>query len=92
MTQLGFRVKAEIRGAQPMHPEYPLLPGDLLVRTPDGTFMKEAPGLAVGGFTLSPEQESDLEIVHFTRLGLAYDVRPFAPGHCCDLCEKAGRE
>lgn len=45
----------------PTHPLghiYPLLPGDVLTRADDGTYMKHAPGLGVFGFTLASE---DLE-------------------------------
>jgi hypothetical protein len=70
----GFRVTSTIEGAHPQHEAYPLLPGDLLVRELDGTWMKEAPGLAVGGFVLTAEQEAGLQRILFARAGLAYAV------------------
>lgn len=74
----GFRVTETIDGAHPLHPKYPLLPGDLLVRDAGGTWAKEAPGLAVIGFELTPEQEAALQPVQFSRAGLAYSVIPSA--------------
>lgn len=73
-TNEGFRVVAEIRGAHPTLPNYPLLPGDLIVRDDDGTWGKEAPGLAVNGFILTPAQEAELEAVRFACHGLSYSV------------------
>lgn len=71
----GFRVVEAIENAHPLHGEaYPLLPGDLLVREPSGTWAKEAPGLGVCGFVLTVEQEASLEPVGFTRSGLNYHV------------------
>ena len=70
----GCRVVREIAGANRTHPTYPLLPGDLLVQQADGSWMKEAPGLAVGGFVLTPEEVADLQPVGFLRAGLAYTV------------------
>lgn len=72
----GSRVTTTIEGAHPTIKDYPLLPGDLLTREPGGTWMKEAPGLAVGGFELSKEQEAALEPVTFTCAGLTYSVTP----------------
>jgi hypothetical protein len=71
----GFRVTETIEGAHPKHTDYPLLPGDLLVRA-DGTWWKEAPGLAVGGFVLSEAQEATLKPVKFGSAGLDYWVNP----------------
>lgn len=73
----GFKVTETIEGAHPLLPNYPLLPGDLLVQDSGGTFMKEAPGIAVGGFQLSHEDILDrLEEVEFTRHGLEYTLGP----------------
>jgi hypothetical protein len=47
-------------GVHPIHTEYPLLPGDVLTRTPDGTYCKHT-GLGIQGFTLSPEQAAKLK-------------------------------
>lgn len=67
----GYVVSEQIDGANPLHPKYPLLPGDLLVR--DGaTWMKDAPGLAVGGFVLTEEQVATLRRVEFVVHGLTY--------------------
>lgn len=35
--------------------KYPILPGDVLSREADGTYMKHAPGLAVGGLEIPDE-------------------------------------
>ena len=74
MSAEGYRVTETIDGAHPTLRDYPLLPGDLLVRDPDGSWAKEAPGLAVGGFALTPEQEATLERVEFDRYGLNYSI------------------
>lgn len=74
MTNDGYRVTEEIAGAKPSVPRYPLLPGDLLVKEPDGSYFKECPGVAVGGFLLTPEQEATLEPVKFLRQGLNYQI------------------
>lgn len=71
----GYQVTERIEGAHPYF-DYPLLPGDLLTVEEGDTFMKEAPGLAVGGFTLTPEQVATLRKVDFQRLGLNYEVIP----------------
>ena len=72
----GFRVTVAVEGAHPLHVGYPLLPGDLLVRDSDGTWTKEAPGLAVIGFVLSDEQEATLKPVTFECSGLSYHIFP----------------
>lgn len=38
--------------AHKLMPEYPLLPGDVIVQNPDGTWTKHAPGLAMAGLEL----------------------------------------
>lgn len=59
MTML--EVTREMVGTNPIHPDYPLLPGDVLVREDDGTYMKVAPGLGIGGFILDPTQVATLK-------------------------------
>jgi len=56
-----LRVTEQIDGAHPLHTNYPLLPGDALTRNPDGTYTKQAPGIGVFGFVLTPEQQLTLE-------------------------------
>lgn len=71
---VGLRATTEIRGAHPHLSDYSILPGDLLVKEAEGTYMKEAPGLAVGGFVLTPEQMAAMQPVTFERHGLAYAI------------------
>lgn len=66
----GFKVTETIEGAHPRHTKYPLLPGDLLIEQRDGTFVKWAPGLAVGGFTLTDEQRDSLGIYEEQPVGI----------------------
>lgn len=68
----GFRVTEQIDNASAKMPDYPLLPDDLLVREANGSFFKEAPGIGVGGFRLTPEQIATLQPVTFTHFGLNY--------------------
>lgn len=68
----GLVVTTEITGAHPQMDDYPLLPGDLLVAEEDGTYFKECPGMAVGGFRLTPEQAATLRSVEFRVAGLNY--------------------
>lgn len=71
----GLRLTEKIEAAHPEMPGYTLYPGDLLVRDEGGTtWMKEAPGLAIGGFVLTSEQEAALEPVRFAAYGLDYVV------------------
>lgn len=77
---VGHRLRVKIEGANPALPGYALYPGDLLVLEESGTtWMKEAPGLAVGGFVLTPEQVAALEPVRFAAYGLSYVVEPVIP-------------
>lgn len=69
---MGYEVLSTITGANPLLPTYPLLHGDLLVEEPGGTFMKEAPGLAVGGFVLTGQDREKLRAIRFARQGLNY--------------------
>jgi len=51
-----LQVTRVIERANPVHPDYPLLPGDVLTHDPsDGTYTKHAPGLAVCGFVLTAQ-------------------------------------
>jgi len=72
----GFEVAEQIDNAHPLHTNYPLLPGDLLVRVKGRTrtFAKEAPGIAVIGFVLTREQVSSLRPVRFVCHGLNYSI------------------
>lgn len=70
----GFLVTETIRGAHFSIQDYPLLEGDLLMLTEDGTYFKEGPGLGIGGFTLTEEQIATLKPVTFTARGLNYHV------------------
>lgn len=74
LTAEGFRVTRRIDRAHPTNTEYPLLPGDLLVRDAAGRWTKEAPGLAVNGFELTVDQVASLEPIRFVRCGLTYEV------------------
>jgi len=55
-----FMVTVDLEGAHPRHPDYPLIAEDVLIRQPDGTFTKVAPGLGVMGFRLSEAQQATL--------------------------------
>lgn len=67
-TAPAYKVTETINGAHPTHVDYPLLPGDLLLPCPDGTWTKEAPGLAVGGFVL-PKNDPRLTPVTYGKTG-----------------------
>lgn len=54
-------VQEQIDSAHPLHTDYPLLPGDWLVKQEDGTFYKFAPGIGIIGFVLTAEQEAGLK-------------------------------
>lgn len=70
----GFEVTKTIEGARP-DMEYPLLPGDILVAMDDGTYFKEAPGIAVGGFVIDAQtMENSTQPVKFLNRGLGYTV------------------
>ena len=56
----------------PFHPYYPLLPGDLLSRNPDGTWTKECPGLTISGFHLTDNEIATLVEGTFFVAGLTY--------------------
>jgi hypothetical protein len=60
-TISGLLVTVEIKGAHPLHTDYSLLPGDLLLKRKDGTYGKFGPGLGIEGFRLTPEQVATLE-------------------------------
>lgn len=69
----GFLLKSRVDGAHPQT-DYYLLPEDLLVRNGDGSYSKVGPGLAVGGFILTPEQEAELAPVEYIFRGLDYQT------------------
>jgi hypothetical protein len=54
-----LQVKERLVGVHAIHVDYPLLPGDVLTRSEDGTFVKHT-GLCIAGFTLSAEQAARL--------------------------------
>lgn len=70
----GFVVTERVEQAHPTVRNYPLLPDDLLFRETDGTYTKECPGVAVVGFTLTPDQEATLKPVSFINYGLTYVI------------------
>jgi len=71
----GFLVTETIDGAHPKISNYPLLKDDLIVPREDGSFMKESPGIAIGGFRLTDEQKATLKEVQYTAHGLRYHVQ-----------------
>lgn len=62
MSEQLLRVTKRMVGVHPIHTEYPLLPGDVLTREPDGTYMKHT-GIGITGFTLTSEQAARLDPV-----------------------------
>lgn len=73
----GYLATVDIEGAHPNMPEYPIIEGDLLVPNDysgDGSWTKEAPGLCIMGFVLTPEQVSTLREVEYSHYGLAYKI------------------
>lgn len=55
-----YRVTVTMEGRNPHHPDYPLLPGDIIgpyADNEEGTWIKHAPGLGIFGFVLT---EKDL--------------------------------
>jgi hypothetical protein len=70
-TVSGLKVTETIHHASEKNPDYPLLEGDILIKQEDGTYFKFGPGLGIGGFVLTPEQEATLEPV---------ENQPFAMG------------
>lgn len=71
MTE-GFLVTTELSDVHPKYPDFPLLPGDLIIKDEEGKFTKLAPGLGIFGFELSPAQEATLKNTAFVRRGLEY--------------------
>lgn len=53
-------VTERIDGAHPMHTTYPLLPGDVLTLSEDGTYVKHT-GICVCGFLLTDGQAATLK-------------------------------
>lgn len=68
-TRNIFIVTETIEGAH-FSLDYPLLSGDYITEQDDGTFTKFAPGLGIGGFTLTDAQRATLTPV------VAEDVPP----------------
>lgn len=60
-----YKVLETIEHAHPRseYHDYPLLRGDLLMWGPIDGWMKFAPGLAIHGFELTPEQITTLRII-----------------------------
>jgi hypothetical protein len=56
-------VTEKMVGVHPIHTDYPLLPGDVLTRDSDGTYVKHT-GIGIFGFELTPEQEATLTPTH----------------------------
>lgn len=73
-TSDGYVVTQTIEEAHPLHPTYPLLQGDLLVRDSDGTFAKVCPGLHVSGFVLKQLDLFNIHPVKFISRGLDYEI------------------
>lgn len=73
---IAMMVTEDISGAHPKIVKYQLLPGDLLSRESSGTWKKFAPGIMIGGFNLSPEQEETLKVVRWRGSHLLYEVHP----------------
>lgn len=69
----GFLVTTQIDNATKIA-DYPLLNGDLLIESDNGTFTKVCPGLAVCNITLTAEQQATLREVEFESRGLDYRV------------------
>jgi hypothetical protein len=69
MVAPGFRVTEVLYGTNDRHPDYPLLPGDLLSKSEDGSLFKVAPGLGIGGFRLDDREWSTLESVDLAGRG-----------------------
>jgi len=71
----GYMVTVRMDDVHPkLGEKYPLLPDDLIIREDEGTWFKECPGLAIGGFVLTEEQEATLKPVKFRNVGLDYKV------------------
>ena len=66
-----FRVVVELNGKHPLHPDYPLLPGDLLVNDPRDGWTKVAPGLGIFGFILTEDDVATLELANDARWVIA---------------------
>lgn len=71
----GFLVNASIAGANPKMSYYSLLEGDLLTKASDGSYRKVCPGLDVGGFILTTEQEAALTPATFQQAGLDFRIQ-----------------
>lgn len=72
----GFLVTETVNGAHrnPSLASYPLLPDDIIIQDEDGSWFKECPGVAIGGFILTADQEATLKPVRFVVNGLSYSI------------------
>lgn len=72
----GFLVNETINGAHknPALSKYPLLPGDIIVPREDGTWFKECPGVAIGGFILTEGNAKAITPIRFVSNGLSYTI------------------
>ena len=74
----GYLVTEEIKGSHhdPKFSGIDLLVDDLLYWDEDSqSWWKECPGLTMGGFVLTPDQVSTLELVEFSNDGLRYTIK-----------------
>jgi hypothetical protein len=70
----GLLAVTQIDGVHRQHLDYPILPGDLLLKEDDGTYIKVCPGVAMTGFQLTDEQVATLKPVEFVQHGLNYVI------------------
>lgn len=56
---MKYEVTITLEGKNETHPDYPLLPGDIITKEGRG-WRKHAPGLSVGGFLLTDEDVDTL--------------------------------
>lgn len=74
MSEAGFQVVTEIRGARPDFLTYPLLPDDLIVQDETGIWWKLCPGIGIGGFVLTDEQVASLKPVVYEQRHLDFRI------------------
>ena len=76
MSFSGFVVPAELdhKVFHPMMPKIFLIEGDLLTKSEDGTWFIQAPGMGIGKWVLTPEQEALLKPVQYENVGLSYRI------------------
>ena len=71
----GYLVTETLTDVHTKWPEYELLTGTLVLKSDDDTWRKEAPGLAIVGLELTPEQEATLQPVKYLWDGhLGYQI------------------